>query len=73
MKLKMKKVTPMKAIRAKCLDCCGGQPSEVRKCPAIECPLYRYRFGRNPNRKGVGPKKHFNQKKDNSASNFCIK
>lgn len=46
--------TPLKAIRAKCLDCVCFQPSEVRKCPAKECPLWPFRMGRNPNRAGIG-------------------
>ena len=55
----MKCLTPVKAMRAKCLNCCCGQPKEVRLCPISECPLYPYRFGKNPNRKGIGfqPKK----------------
>lgn len=40
--------SPIKAIRAKYLDCVGQQPSEVRKCPAVDCPLWPYRMGRNP-------------------------
>ena len=36
------------AVRAKCVDCCGGQTSEVRKCPAFECPLWPLRMGSNP-------------------------
>lgn len=32
------------AIRAKCLDCCCGQPGEVRLCPAKQCPLWKYRL-----------------------------
>lgn len=59
----MKKLTPMKAIRAKCLDCCCGQPSEVRKCPATDCPLFRYRFGKNPSRAGIGPNIALEQQK----------
>jgi len=39
----------MKAIRAKCLDCCCGQYKEVALCPCTGCPLYPYRFGKNPN------------------------
>ena len=35
-----------KAIRQKCLDCCVYQPSEVRLCPSRECPLWRYRMGK---------------------------
>lgn len=47
----IKVMTPMKAIRAKCLDCCGGQYSEVKMCPCTNCPLYDFRLGKNPNRK----------------------
>ena len=41
-------LTPVKAIRAKCLDCCCGHPSEVRICTALKCPLYPYRMGKRP-------------------------
>ena len=42
-----------KIIRAKCLDCCGGQPFEVRKCVAVDHPLWPVRMGVNPfHRKG---------------------
>lgn len=41
-------MTPMKAIRAKCLDCCCGQAKEARLCPVEKCPLYPYRFGKRP-------------------------
>lgn len=40
-------MTPMKAIRAKCLDCCGSS-REVRLCTVEKCPLYPYRFGKRP-------------------------
>ena len=42
------KQTPMKAIRAKCLECSGGSAKEVRGCPVEKCPLYAYRFGHRP-------------------------
>lgn len=42
--------SPAKAIRAKCLDCCGGSANEVRLCTAPNCPLYHFRFGKNPYR-----------------------
>lgn len=48
--------TPMRAIRAKCLDCCCGQMQEVRLCPSLSCALWRYRMGRNPARAGIGGK-----------------
>ena len=44
------KMTPIKAIKAKCLDCCCGQREEVRECPAKTCPLWQFRLGKNPNR-----------------------
>ena len=44
----MTKITPMKAIRAKCLDCCNGQTKEVRLYTAKKCPLYVYRHGHRP-------------------------
>ena len=40
--------TPLKSIRAKCIDCSGGQLKEVRLCPVTDCPLYPYRMGRRP-------------------------
>lgn len=42
------KQTPMKVIRLKCLDCCGGQVAEVRRCTAEKCPLFCYRMGHRP-------------------------
>ena len=42
----MERVSRAKAIRMKCLDCCADQMAEVRKCPANNCPLWRYRMGR---------------------------
>lgn len=41
-------MTPMKAIRAKCLDCCGGSAKEVRACTSTKCPLFPYRLGHRP-------------------------
>ena len=52
-----KSITPIKAIRAHCLECSGGQPKEVRLCLIPECPLYFYRMGKNPKRVGIGGNK----------------
>lgn len=43
-----KVLTPVKAIRAKCIDCSGGDKAEVRECVITECPLYPYRMGKRP-------------------------
>ena len=48
-------MTPVKAIRKYCVDhCCAGSTLEVRECKATDCPLYPYRMGKNPSRKGIG-------------------
>jgi len=44
----MMKLTPVKAIRQKCLECSGGQAKEVRLCQVKNCALYGYRFGHRP-------------------------
>lgn len=41
-------ITPIKAIRAKCLDCTAGQVKEVRLCTVKKCALYPYRMGHRP-------------------------
>lgn len=38
----------MKAIRAKCIDCSGGNHAEVRKCVSVSCPLWPLRMGSQP-------------------------
>lgn len=49
-------LTPFKAIKQHCLDCSGYSKSEVKNCGIKYCPLYPYRLGTNPNRKGIGNK-----------------
>jgi len=39
---------PVRAIRAKCLDCCCGSWHEVRLCPCDDCALWPWRMGRRP-------------------------
>lgn len=58
-------MTPMKAIRLKWLDCCCGSSTEVKLCPAQDCPLWAYRSGHNPARAGVG-RRDFNSKQASS-------
>jgi hypothetical protein len=38
-------MTRKQAIRAKCLDCCGGNRAEVKRCANEDCPLWPYRLG----------------------------
>lgn len=52
----MTKITPMKAIRAKCIDCSCGEKKEVRLCPIEWCPLWPYRMGKRPTKDVNGDK-----------------
>jgi hypothetical protein len=48
-----KHLTPLKAIREKCVECAGAR-KEVKLCQDVNCTLFPYRLGRNPARKGIG-------------------
>jgi hypothetical protein len=41
-------MTPLAALRLRCIDCCGGSADEVRKCVALSCPAWPFRMGANP-------------------------
>jgi len=43
----------VKLIRKFCVECMGSAIL-VAECATAECPLYQYRFGTNPKRKGIG-------------------
>jgi len=43
-----KVLPPLRAVRAKCLDCCCEVSEEVRPCPAEGCSLWPFRFGTYP-------------------------
>lgn len=40
--------SPIKAIRAKCVECSGNNMAESRKCVAVNCSLWPFRMGANP-------------------------
>ena len=46
--------SPAKAIREFCIECMGGRGTGqnvsklISDCPAPHCPLYEFRFGKNP-------------------------
>ena len=41
-------MSPGRALRLRCLDCCGDSPAEVRACTAVRCPAWPFRMGANP-------------------------
>lgn len=65
-------MTPIKAIRAKCLDCMCGSVTEVRLCPCTDCSLYPFRMGKNPNRAGIRNSGSFKPKNNGSTSDFTV-
>ena len=44
--VKTKKLTPIKAIREKCLECSAWSYKEVELCPSKNCALYLFRMGK---------------------------
>lgn len=52
----MKRLSPLKAIRMRCLDRCAGQRRRVARCENADCPLYPFLTGKNPARAGIGPR-----------------
>lgn len=57
-------MTPLRAIRLRCLDCCAGDSKMVKTCPCEDCSLWVFRFGKNPNRAGKGGRKKKEVKTD---------
>ena len=41
-------MSPLKALRLRCIDCCAGSSLEVRLCMAASCPAWPFRLSRNP-------------------------
>jgi hypothetical protein len=44
-------MSPLQALRARCLDCCAQQSREVAVCTAVGCPSWPFRMGTDPWRK----------------------
>lgn len=68
--MEAKRISPLKAIRLKCLDCCCGSSNEVKLRTVERCPLYPFRFGKNPNRAGLINSGSFEKKESSSISDF---
>lgn len=51
--------TSVRAIRKKCLDCCGHHPKEIRECILVDCALYAYRMGRRADKATIDILKKF--------------
>ena len=58
----MRKITPLKAIRLKCLDCTCNQAKEVTLCTVTNCPLYAFRTGHRPQKGNYTNTESYNEK-----------
>lgn len=63
------KKSPIKAIRAKCIECFGGEVYQVKGCLDKNCPLYPYRFGKNPYRE---PKQYTDEQRAQIAERLAL-
>lgn len=72
-KLNDRRLSPLKRIKAHCLDCVGSR-TEVLSCKGEICSLWDYRLGTNPSLKGKGGNianlRLFERKAAPSDSNF---
>ncbi len=50
---KVVSLTPIRAIRHQCLECMGWSAHDADHCTDNLCSLFQYRFGSNPECKGV--------------------
>jgi hypothetical protein len=41
-------MSPVAALRKRCIDCCAGTPHEVRLCASVDCASWPFRMGVNP-------------------------
>ena len=41
-------MSPLKALRLRCIDCYGDCLKSVRGCTSKDCPSWPFRLGRNP-------------------------
>lgn len=65
-----KRISPLKAIRLKCLDCCCGSKKDAKSCKELDCPLYPFRLGKNQNRAGITNSGSFKTKNNGSTKDF---
>lgn len=49
------RVSPLRALRLKCLDCSNESSQEVRLCTAVGCASWPFRMGKNPWRRKLDP------------------
>jgi len=63
----MVRLTPLRAIRRYCLNCAGSFKA-IKHCMSFDCPLYIYRLGHDPQRKGIGVRDNLFRSKGRHSS-----
>ena len=48
-----KNPTPVRSIRAKCIDCQHDQTAEITRCQITDCALWPYRLGTRPTEEDI--------------------
>ena len=56
-RMKHEPMSPRKAIRLHCLECCSGSASEVKKCTREQCFHFEFRFGTKTPAQSTSPAK----------------
>lgn len=51
--------TRMQAIRKKCIDCCGGDRNEVKRCHIKNCPLWVFRLAKKVTKEDCDEQKEY--------------
>jgi hypothetical protein len=47
-KMGFEPMSPLRALRRHCVQCCGGSNKEVALCCSSDCSAWPFRLGRNP-------------------------
>lgn len=67
-----KKITATKASHEFCKNFCLSTAQEATKCLNIRCPLWGFRKGNNPNRKGIVKKSRQIRKSDSGKFSTAL-
>jgi len=49
------RMSPLKALRLRCVDCCAASAHELRLCVSVTCPSWPFRMSSNPWRPPISP------------------
>jgi hypothetical protein len=56
--METKHIGPLRAIRLQCLECTCWSELEISSCQSSNCPLFPFRFGYDPSKRGMMDEAH---------------